>query len=222
MRNCRAMRRTNRRRAARRRGTAIVEFAVCIPLLALVVVVTFFFGWAMVNQQHVWTADRYACWRQVRTGTVPSDDELNRDFFGGKARNVATDRDGGTSVPEQGLVDDVAAANAAAGDLARGLVMDRFPKGLGVNAQAEFPTDVRVWQRYTGAIHSRSARIGVEWRWRQARCETVVADQMFTSLEGALQTFPAPGTVMGSFLRSLYRNGWDYHDRPYGTDGNAN
>ena len=69
------------RRARSRRGTAIVEFAACVPFLALVVIVTFFSGWAMVNQQHVWAADRYAAWRQVRTGTVPTDDELNRDFF---------------------------------------------------------------------------------------------------------------------------------------------
>ena len=218
-----ANRRTRQvRRATRRGGTAIVEFAVCIPLLALVVVVTFFFGWAMVNQQHVWTADRYAAWRQVRTGSVPSDDSLNQDFFAGRARNVLTARDDGTSRPEQDFVDDVAGDSGPAGDLARGLVLDRFPKGLGVHDQAEFPTDVAVWERYTGAIQSRSSRIGVEWRWRQARCETVVADQLLPTLDGTLQTLPNPATGMGAFLRSLYRNNWDYHDWPYGTDGNAN
>jgi hypothetical protein len=199
-----------------------VEFAACVPFLALVVIVTFFFGWAMVNQQHVWAADRYAAWRQVRTGTVPTDDELNRDFFADRARDVVTSRDSGTSRAEQGFVDAVVGESAAAGDLAGGLVMNRFPKGLGVNLQGEFPTDVAVWQRYTGAIHSRSARIGVEWRWRQASCEAVVADQDFTSLEGTLQSMPAAATGIGAFLRTLYRNNWDFHDWPYGTDGNAN
>jgi hypothetical protein len=200
------------RQGARRGGTAIVEFAACIPLLALVVVVTFFFGWAMVNQQHVWAVDRYACWRQVRTAAVPSDDELNQAFFAGRARGFTTARDEGSDQVEQDFAGDVAAGSAAAGDLARGLVVDRFPKGLGVHAQGEFPTDVTAWQRYTGAIQSRHARSGVEWRWRQASCEAVVADQMLPSLEGALATMRSPAGNMGDFLRSLYRNGWDYHD----------
>lgn len=195
---------------------------MCIPLLALVVVVTFFFGWAMVNQQHVWAVDRYACWRQVRTGSVPADDELNQAFFAGRARDFRTARDGGSDRVEQDFAGEVASGSAAAGDLASALVVDRFAKGLGVHAQGEFPTDVTVWQRYTGAIRSRHARSGVEWRWRQARCETVVADQMLSSLEGALTTVPSSASGMGAFLRTLYRHGWGYHDWPYGTDGNAN
>ena len=106
----------------------------------------------------------------------------------------------------------MASGAAAAGDLARGLVVDRFPKGLGLSLQGEFPTDVRAWQRYAGAIHSRHAREGVEWRWRQARCENQVADQMLSSMDGLLAATPAPADRLAAFLRSLYRNGWDYHD----------
>jgi hypothetical protein len=210
------------RRLRRRGGTAILEFAVSLPLLALVLVCTFFFGWAVMNQQHVWIADRYACWRQVRNGSTATAQELNQNFFGGRATNISTARDSGSSKTEQDFVSAVAADNRPAGDLAQELVMNRFPKGLHVSIQAEFPTSVKYWQRFTGAIQSSHEREGVEWRWRQAFCASVVADQLLQPLDNMLSVWPAPATNVGRFFRTLYREDWSYHDWPYGTDGNLN
>jgi hypothetical protein len=215
-----SMRRT---RSRRRGGTAIVEFTMAIPLLAMVLLLTFSFGWAMTNQQHVWVSDRYACWRQVRTGVQATNQEINQSFFGGRASSVsATYEPGHFSQDAQDYASYVASGDAAAGDLARGLVMDHFPRDMRVRVQAEFPTGSQLWRRFTGAIRTRDAREGVEWRWRQARCETEVADQLISSMDGTLATTPAPADVLCRFLRSLYRQGWSYHDWPYGTDGNAN
>jgi hypothetical protein len=195
-----------------RGGAAIIEFAMCIPVLAMVVALTFFFGWGMVNQQQVWVAGRYACWRQVRAGSAATGDELNIDFCAGRASTFTASRDGGTTRAEQDFVDDVAAESAVAGDLAKGLVIDRYPKGLGVDCSGDFPTSNRVWRQFAGSIHGRSARIGVEWRWRQAQCCQEVTDQFLPVLENMLTQMPAPADGMGAFFRTLYRDDWVFRD----------
>jgi hypothetical protein len=211
------------RRLHGRRGTAIVEFAVSLPLLALVLTVTFFFGWAVMNQNHVWIADRYACWRQVRNGSVPTDGFLNQKFFGGVAQNVATGRNAGSTRTEQDLVSAVSAENQPAGSLAQELVLNQFPKGLDVTIQATFPTSVRFWQQFTGAIHSQHARAGVEWRWRQAACGNAVADQLLQTLDGMLTAMPVPANGIGSFFSRLYRDDWRYYNGlPWWSFGKTN
>ncbi len=57
-------------RASRRHGTAVIESIFCVPLIAIILGLTFFFGWAMRNQQRVIISDRYAVWRLVMTKWV--------------------------------------------------------------------------------------------------------------------------------------------------------
>jgi hypothetical protein len=201
-----------RRRRLRRGGTAVVEFVVCIPLLALVLVATFFFGWAMTNQQHVWGVDRYVAWRQVRTGMRPSDPQLNQTYFAGRASNFGTSWDGGDLRTQQEFVSEASGHSATAGDFAQTELMTQWPRDVRVSVHAEFPTSVAYWNKFTGAISSRHARGGLEWRWKQAACEAPVADRMFTSLDGLLTTVPAPANGLGTFFAGLYREGWQYHN----------
>ena len=220
-------RRTMRRRHSRsRRGTAIVEFALALPLLAGVLLLTFSFGWAMTNQQHVWAADRYACWRQVRTGVQTTRDEINQGFFNGRASSVgvnyATKWHGSTDALSD-YVEEVSSGSAAAGELAQELILNNhFPLDERVTLSADFPTKNLFWKRFSGAMQSRDSRAGLEWRWRQARCENEVADQRLPAVDGLLRTAPAPADVLARFFRGLYREGWHYHDWPYGSDGNMN
>ena len=51
----------------------MIEFAMCIPLLALLITGMFFFGWAMRNQQKVKISDRYAVWRVVHNAKARTD-----------------------------------------------------------------------------------------------------------------------------------------------------
>jgi len=198
-----------RTRACRLRpGAALVEFALAIPLLVGVLGLTFFFGWAMKNQHQVWAADRYACWRQVRTGQTPPDWQINQMYFANKAINMSTNRDAGDTQTEQDFAADVSASDGAAGELATQLAVRQFPGGLSVHVQGEFPTSVGLWQQYTGAIRSRHARQGVEWRRQQAGCESAVADQQLTSVDGALMATPAPADGLARFLRTLYLQRW--------------
>ena len=67
------MRDTARNMRRRRRGTAMIEFVLCIPLLALVIAAVFFFGMVMRNQQRLRAADRYVVWRTVHNGQANAD-----------------------------------------------------------------------------------------------------------------------------------------------------
>lgn len=69
--------RPSRRFASRgggaRRGSALIEFVFCIPLLALIILGTFFFGHVMRNQQRLRVADRYHAWRLVQNADAQAD-----------------------------------------------------------------------------------------------------------------------------------------------------
>ncbi|MCD4825254.1 MAG: pilus assembly protein [Phycisphaerae bacterium] len=56
-----------------RKGTALIEFVVCIPLLALIIAATFFFGMLMRNQQRLRVADRYVAWRNLHNRDASAD-----------------------------------------------------------------------------------------------------------------------------------------------------
>ena len=43
----------------------MVEFVLCVPLLAMLIAGMFFFGWALRNQQKTKLAARYTAWRDV-------------------------------------------------------------------------------------------------------------------------------------------------------------
>jgi len=157
-------RQTEGRWAHRRRGTALVEFAMVIPLLALIISLTFFVGWARTNQQHVWAATRYAAWRPVRGGGSVRTDDLNLWFFADRAEDVSLRSDHGPDQTREELV-------AAAGDvsqraylLAEAGVLDRWPRSCLARTGAAFPTHLALWRRFQGVIGGSCRREGVEWR----------------------------------------------------------
>ena len=47
------------------KGTALLELVMAMAFLSFILITTFFFGWAMMNQQHVKSSARYASWREV-------------------------------------------------------------------------------------------------------------------------------------------------------------
>ncbi|MHC4983662.1 MAG: TadE family protein, partial [Planctomycetota bacterium] len=67
----------------------MIEFVLCIPLLAFVIMVIFFFGWAMSNQQQVKISGRYAAWGEVRGKGLASPQRLNSMFFSKEAGSVS-------------------------------------------------------------------------------------------------------------------------------------
>jgi len=51
----------------------MVEFVLCVPLLAMLIAGMFFFGWALRNQQKTKLAARYTAWRDVHNAGARAD-----------------------------------------------------------------------------------------------------------------------------------------------------
>jgi hypothetical protein len=199
---------------------------MCIPLLATVIVLTVFLGWAMMNQQKVNAAARYTSWRRVYGSwnrppnydpTTPDDPNhpgLNQMFFRNRARSVHVRRSSGHVDELEQLVNAAFDQSEYAGNVADALILNP-PAGYGVLPRArrarlwaEFHNDMPAFRRYKGAIHSHHIRDGVEWRRRQADIRHVTREEFLQSLDSVLQAIRSPGDGMGKMVRSLYRNGW--------------
>lgn len=203
----------------RRHGTAMMEAVLCVPLIALVLGLTFFFGWGMRNQQHVIISDRYAAWRLVLAKDAVGGGWLDQKFFGERAGSVTVDFGGG---PKDTLKEYVLYAGhrgAPVEALARSLVLQRFPGGISAEVSAEFPPDAfrGVWSMFPGELEQtgggeikrRHVREGVEWRNKEAALERQVRDQFFVPLDTALLSIPAPGDGLGRAFQKLYIRRWN-------------
>jgi hypothetical protein len=222
-----------RRPAFRRRGAAMIETAMCIPLFACILVGTMFLGWAMMDQQQVKTAARYVSWRHANSGAWtydfvdpntdsedaewfddPDHPGLNHMFFRDEAIGVSVSRSGGQNDEVEDLVDAAAGRSDYAGEFADKLLVNpypdhgAFPRAQGASVSAEFGTDVAAFKRYKGAISAYHIRDGVEWRKNEAGCRYVTRKQFLDDLDQVLLSVPNPGTEMGKMIRDTYVNGW--------------
>lgn len=210
----------------RRAGTALVELAMCIPLLAAAIALTAFLGWAMMNQQNVKAAARYTSWRRVYGGwpqrgvddpNVIDDANhpgLNELFFRRKASSVGVEGGSGQIDEFEQLRTAAADQSGYAEEFADALLLHP-PEGRGhfqharrAHVWARFHSDMAMLNKYQGAIHSRHIRDGVEWRRRQADCRHVTRIQFLETLDAVLLEVPTPGDGMARMIRSLYLNGW--------------
>ncbi len=213
------------RPACRRRGLALVETAMAIPLLATILVGTMFLGWAMMNQQQVKASARYVSWRHANRGwpttnvdpnTIDDPDHpgLNRLFFRDRAVDINVSRSGGDNDEMEDLVTAAGSLSDYAGDFADRLLVNPYPDhGVFPRAQAarvgtEFGTDVAAFRKYTGSIGGYHIRDGVEWRRNEAGCRYVTRKQFLDNLDQVLTSVPAPGAEMGEMIRGTYVNGW--------------
>lgn len=192
----------------RRRGTALLEFVMCIPLFALIIALTFFFGWAMVNQQRVKVSARYKVWRDLRSTSEVTGGALNRDFYERRAESVDLFSDSGVAETLDDLVTEAGVVSRPAGALAQEAVLDYFPHERRTQVAAEFPTDVRAWRRFKGPIEHRYGRAGVEWRRGEASCRMPLLHQYLDVLDSELRSVPAPADGLCRTVRQLYGNGW--------------
>ena len=200
--------RGNTIRLRRRRGAALVEFALAIPLLGTIIVATFFFGWAMQSQQRVKISDRYDAWRRVGAETGVTSGQLNETFFGNRASQVDIYGGAGPGQTRQELVAEAAGRDETAGELASRLVIDNWPAGRSTRVDAEFIPAMDAWRYFTGPIRSRHVREGLEWRRGQAYCEGVLRDMFLLQLDQLLDSAPAPGDGLAQQMRQLYLVRW--------------
>ena len=193
----------------RRRGTALVEFAMVIPLLAGIIGLTFFLGWTMTNQQHVWVSSRYAAWRQVRPGETVDSARLDSAFFEDRAADVGIERGLGQGETLAELIAAAGQMGQAAEQHAGMVVWNRCPRGQTATIAAEFPSDVGFWQRFSGAIRSYHARDGRQWRCADnVTCEAELRDQFLLSLDLMVEQLQSAEHGLGDRLRRTYLEPW--------------
>ncbi|MCP4376219.1 MAG: hypothetical protein GY794_08615 [bacterium] len=203
-------------RPAGRRGNVMIEFVMIIPLLAAILGFTFFFGWAMVNQQHVKIADRFQTWRRVRSGSRVSAESLNDGIFQGYLDEDRYYHDVGTFTTETSktLEELVMAAGVQSPDaeiLANPLVMEDAERGRLTTVHGHFPSEIGIFQQvenYQGDIRHTHMRDGREWRWQQLWCEPVIKDEFLYELDSTLLGVPSPGSGLAGMARGLYIIRW--------------
>jgi len=218
----------------RRRGAALIETALSIPIFAVILVGTMFLGWAMMDQQQVKTAARYTAWRHANTGwdygdagidpntdandpvwfDDPNHPGLNELFFRGEAVGVDVSRHRGSNDEVEDLAARAAGESDYAGQFADRLLVSPypdhgvFPRAQGATVRAEFQSDVEAFRKYTGAIRADHIRDGVEWRRSEAGCRYVTRKMFLDGLDQVLDSIPDPGSEMGKMMRRTYVNGW--------------
>ncbi|KKM78637.1 hypothetical protein LCGC14_1357950 [marine sediment metagenome] len=195
-----------------RRGTAMIEFVLILPVLAVILGLTFFVGWAMMRKHQVIVADRYAAWQRVEVGAWPTEEKLNEKFFADKALDVSLESMGLKRETAEDLVSEAGSLNRRSESLAEELLLDRFPRGRRAHLTASFPGHQSPWQReklkLIRTIQSRHGREGITWRRDEVNCWGTLRDQFYPELDDALQRVSAPGDGMAHMIRRLYLDHW--------------
>lgn len=199
------------------RGTAMLEFIMVIPLLALIIAGTFFFGQVMRNQQRLRVADRYEAWQ--------GSGESNALLLDGRGESMAVLAGTGPTETLEDLQDAAAAQDPDAGDLAEWVLLNgspgRFPRGWSRQVDAEFPREVAAANRIENLITSesrsaepsfgpsryrRQAREGLTWQRGHCQPGQAVRGLYLGELDETTEAIA--GTAIGQALRSLYVTGW--------------
>ena len=191
-----------------RRGTAMVEFVLVLPLLLTVLAATFFFGWAMMHKHQVSVADRYAAWRRVETGSWPSEDRINEVCFADRAKDVDLVSEAAVGQTARDLVDVAGQQGGPVKLLAEELVVERYPGGKQARVSATFRHAMALWAKSAGAITHHHGREGVTWRRDEVSCWPALRDLYYSGLYGELLKVPAPANGMASMVRGLYLARW--------------
>jgi len=192
----------------RRKGAALLEFVVCVVLFGFILTLTYFFGWAMKNQQNVRLSARYSTWREVHTSQPVDAARVNALSLDGAADEVDLETYSWPDPSRRDYVDAAGQVSGPAEDLAGEIILGRFAGIRRAEVAARFPTDVGAWQRYAGSIRSAHARQGVEWRRGQAGASSILRQEYFGRLEDATGSIQSPGQNFAAMVRRLYHSGW--------------
>lgn len=197
-----------RRPRLHRPGTAMTEFVLTLPFLAVIAGLIFFFGWALMHKHQVLVADRYSAWQKIETGSWPGDKKLNDIVFDKRATNVSLTSRACIRDTAEDLAVEAGAYGPRTEELANKLVLNRFPRGRQVRISASFDRNQALWERFTGPITHRHGREGVTWRRDEVRCWTALRDLYYSGLDDSLQRIPPPAHKMAKMIRRLYLASW--------------
>ena len=198
-----------RRIDTRRRGTAMAEMVLAVPLLGLILGLTFFFGWALMHKHEVLVANRHAAWRRIETGAWPSEEELNVAAFGDEAEDVRlSGSESGLRRTAADLAGEADSRHQMAGDYADELIVNRFPAGRRANVSANFGSDEALWNKFVGYIPGEHGREGVTWRRDEVNPWSTLRDGFYADFAREMLSVPAPASAMARTIRHLYLANW--------------
>lgn len=205
----------------------MIEFALCIPIIGGVIMLCFFWNWAMLNQQQVRASARYNAWHYMGSGApgVPASmvapDTLSGMFFTNRPTTTGQTNLVGISQTSETLRDLITAANnrsASAGELATTLVWDHLHHEYGCVVTADFPAqNIAKQLNLTGPVTARHVREGGDWRRGQVLTGAVLQapppadvliEQFLYDLDAALRNTPAPGSQLAAKVTNTYVHGW--------------
>ncbi len=155
----------------RRRGSAMSEMVLALPLILLVLSLLFYLGRGVVRVQRAQVMDRYESWRIIASSPGPQHDNstnnahMNQLFFGDRA--AAIDYQGRWGFPIQATEQWIEIAGQysnGAADLAEQQV-SRGSSGVSVVFTTEHSTSNRLWSRFEGPIRHRHTRFGNDWAY---------------------------------------------------------
>lgn len=196
----------------------LIEFIACIPLLALVIAATFYFGWTMRNQQRVVVAARYSTWRHhhgvhsYRTESIARDNNvdtwpefLDVALFDRRAPEIDLDgHSGPNNVRREWVAEARDLGSAEAGRVAEDMEENRLPRGRGSTVQADFRARFRIYDRLgDGDIRAAHVRDGSTWPRGHAGLRNTILDLYLRDLDDRIS-----GLDLYEEIRFLYRNGW--------------
>lgn len=207
------------------KGAALLELVMAMAFLAFLFVTIFFFGWAMINQQHVKEAARYISWRWVADhendpnnvspwNNDPNQPGLNAMFFRGESAGFSVNYYDGDDIELELLIQAANDYSGYAGIFSNSLLLDppagynHFDHAVGAEVSSSFNSEIDYFKKFSGDIFSHHIRDGVEWKWHQADIRHVTRIQFLQSLDDQLRSISGPGAAMGEMIRSLYFHGW--------------
>ncbi len=191
---------------------------MALPLLAMVIVLTFFFGYTMINQQHVIAASRHVAWKAAYTGgQTPSFEELSEGFYENKADSGDVSLGSGPIETQRRLIRYVEEqGNVPATELIEICLDPTWPRGRDAKVRANFTTSIRAWQKLVGPRDHQHVREGLEWLrtppvgpseyYRQASYLEPIRDQFLPALDNAIKEIGDP--QLREALISLYSQRW--------------
>ena len=194
-----------------RRGTAIFEFVLAVPLLAVVLGLTFFFGWAMMHKHQVLAANRYSAWQRVTTGAWPSENRLNDVAFNNRASSVSFSSEAPVDETADDLISEAGNMSPRTQILAEELIDEHYPPGRRAHVSADFNPRQALWQNVMEDmydIHHRHGREGVTWRRDEVSCWSALRNLYYSELDDSLGRVSAPADGMAQMVRGLYLTRW--------------
>ena len=191
----------------------MLEFVMCIPLMAILIAAIFFFGWVMRNGQRVRIADRYASWKSVYS-TPPSTQQLNEQFFDDRGYDIYMDLDSDTVTNNirELFLEAVTTSDTGAGgygEYADDLVSN-LPGGSYALLRSRFSTNNARWRQWaeSGAIERSHVRDGRPWIRGETQMPNSIRDIYLEQLDEFLDGFGDEAASGGDMIQTLYTSGW--------------